>query len=165
MSPLSFWAVSYVQKQKSELCSMLGIKGRIQPIDLKWRTLFRCLYSGAGAQDPSAVHRNIAPLRWLKTGIFTHAKILLWKWWPVDNIARSLLLSITSLWLSNLQDKSVLGSLYQNHLQQFLVLLPCVQVLTNAPDPAYLFHIYSICLFRLLTILLLTTHSDFTFQF
>lgn len=78
---------------RNELCSMFGIKGRIQPIDLKWGTLLRCLHFGAGAQDPSVVHGNTAPLKWLKTGIFTHTEIPVHKWWLVDNIAGSLLLS------------------------------------------------------------------------
>lgn len=120
---------------------MFGIKGRIQPIDLKWGTLFRCLHSGAGAQNPSVAHRNVAPLKWLKMGILIHTEIPLWKWWPVDKIARSLLLCTTSLWLSNLQDKSVLGSSF---IPQSLaaLFLPRVQVLTNGSDPTYLFRIY-----------------------
>lgn len=44
---------------KDKFCSMFGIKDKILPIDLKWGTLFRCLHSGAGTQDPSAAHGNI----------------------------------------------------------------------------------------------------------
>lgn len=58
--PAFEYSCKLCSETKNELCSTFGIKGRTQPIDLKGGTVFRCLRSGAGAQDPSAVHGKIA---------------------------------------------------------------------------------------------------------